>query len=270
YENMKPAIIEIINAYNTALLSFKQMIGLKKNVQIEFNAAIESKKQTFNSLELINKYIINNLDIKTLNLSIKSLINVRNIAISMLTPSISIMYSMDPTFQKDALNDQWFADIDNDWKQRSGMFAFSISLPIDVWVPFSSTQMQIVSSQFAIKQAQIGLENAKQGIELQIESLVMQLEKSIKSIESLKLNIRLAERAYKMAEEAYNAGSKELLEVKDSESALENAKLNLLQEEYNYTTALLDLEYAINFKKENFTQRRKEFKIKNFAPLRDK
>ena len=76
----------------------------------------------------------------------------------------------------------------------------------------------------------------------------MDLEKSVKSIEVLKLNIALAERAFKKAEEAYAAGSKELLEVQNSELELKKARLNLLQEEYNYTVGILDLEYTVNQK----------------------
>lgn len=257
YENLKPALLGMANGFNTALLSFKQMLGLKNNAAIEFNAIIETKKISVDQDKMISKNINNNLDLKSLDLSIKSLMNTRNIFISQLTPSISILYTMDPTFQGDAIEDHWFAEdsntwdqtfVDDNWKQRAGMFSFAVSIPISDLIPFSSTQAQIIGYQHAVKEARIGYEQAKQGVELQIRTIVMSLDKSIKSIESLKLNINLAERAFNKAEEAYNAGSKEILEVQNSEIELKKAKLNLLQEEYNYTTGLLDLEHTLNTK----------------------
>jgi outer membrane protein TolC len=74
----------------------------------------------------------------------------------------------------------------------------------------------------------------------------MKLNKSMEQLETLILNISLADEAYRMSLEAYDAGSKELLEVKDSERDLNTAKLEVLKEKYNYTTGLLDLEYALN------------------------
>ena len=60
--------------------------------------------------------------------------------------------------------------------------------------------------------------------------------------------MELAEKAYNMTYEAYRVGTTEILDVRDSESQLSQAKLGLLNEKYTYLTTLLDLEYAINAK----------------------
>ena len=177
--------------------------------------------------------------------------NVRNIHIASLTPSLMLKFSVDPTFQKDAGKDNWFGDstyMSDNWKQRSGMFMLGLSLPLDYYFPFSSKQMDIVNSGYQIKQTELALEQLKNGAEIEIKSLVMKLQKSIKSLKTLKLTEEVAEKAYRLAEVAYKAGSKELLEVQNSELELKKAKINLMTEEYNYTTALLDLEYALNIK----------------------
>lgn len=251
YENLKPQLIDVQNNYNKLLLNFKNLIGLRKEVEVSFNVEIESVKNEFDKDELISKYISNNLELKSLDQYLKSMQNVRNLAISALTPSFGFGYIVDPTFQKDPLEDDWFGDkkyMDENWKQRGGMFYLSLSLPISSLAPFSKQHMDIIRSQFSIAEARNNLENSKKSFEVNIESILMGLDKSIKSIEILKLNIALAERAFKKAEEAYAAGKKELLEVQNSELELKKAKLNLLQEEYNYTVGLLDLEYAINDK----------------------
>jgi outer membrane protein TolC len=48
--------------------------------------------------------------------------------------------------------------------------------------------------------------------------------------------------------DAYKSGTKELLDVRDAESQMNQAELGLLNEKYTYLSALLDLEYAVNTK----------------------
>jgi len=263
YENLKPQFLEMNNNYLEALLYFKQVLGIKADTEIEFNTQIEiEEKEYYNADELIQKHLFKNPDIKIFNNQLRSLMNKRNLNIAVLTPSFNIMFTMDPTFQKDAIENKWFQinDPDDDeydddrdyiednWKQRTGALTLSLSLPISTWAPFSKEQMNIVKSQYDIQIAKNQLKDLIEKSQIKIKMLILQLEKSKKSIESLKINIQLAEKAFKKAEQAYYAGSKELLEVQNSEKELKQAKLNLLNEEYKYTTGVLELEYLLNTK----------------------
>jgi len=108
--------------------------------------------------------------------------------------------------------------------------------------------MDLVNNNYQLKQTEIAMRQLKNGAELEIKSLVLKLQKSINSLNTLRMTYELAQKTYNLAEIAYKAGSKELLEVQNSELEYKKAKNNILQEEYNYTTALLDLEYALNTK----------------------
>ena len=169
-------------------------------------------------------------------------------SIASLTPSFSFGYTADPTYNNYPLNGSWFDDVDDDWNQRSGAFTLALSIPLSTFVPFSKEQMDIVRGQFSINAAKLKYDDLKQKKELEIEKTIMGLQKSIESLEFLKRNVYVAEKAFNKAEEAYRLGTKELLDVQKSETDLNEAKLNLLVEEYNYTTGLLDLEYLINTK----------------------
>ncbi|HNZ28073.1 MAG TPA: TolC family protein [Spirochaetota bacterium] len=252
YENMKPAVLEIENGYFLAALSFKQTLGLKSEVELNFVNGMDTPVvREFNCDELIEKYIDNRLDVQSLYRSMNILKNVRNITIASMTPTFMFRASVDPTFQKDAGKDAWFGDstyMNDNWKQNSGMLMFSFSLPLDYYFPFSSKQMDLVNNNYQLKQTEIAMRQLKNGAELEIKSLVLKLQKSINSLNTLRMTYELAQKTYNLAEIAYKAGSKELLEVQNSELEYKKAKNNILQEEYNYTTALLDLEYALNTK----------------------
>jgi outer membrane protein TolC len=162
------------------------------------------------------------------------------------TPTLSLGLNFDPTFSGDPWEDPWFGDISNDWKQRSGMFRLTVAMQLDSLLPVSNTQLQIRELEDNLTKMRIGLQQAAQAAEMEIENTVDQIEKSRDTIETLELNVETAQRAYEMAEEAYNVGSKELLEVKDAQDELQKAQIEVLKEKYNYVSALLDLEYAIN------------------------
>ena len=59
-------------------------------------------------------------------------------------------------------------------------------------------------------------------------------------------NVTLAQEAYDSTLKAYNNGTQELLAVRDSESSLNQARLGLMNENYNYISAVLDLETKLN------------------------
>lgn len=251
YENIKPQLIEMKNQYKIYLMQFKQMIGIKRDVEILLSADIKIPKIEIKEKELQAKIVTANLDLKSMLNSINSLNNVKFMAISALTPSFILSYTMDPYFKKDALENQWFKDKDYNeeyWKQRSGMFGITVSLPVSSFVPFSKEQTKVLLAQYQVEQAKLTYKNLKENIEMQLDTTILSMKKSLEAIRVLEFNITVAERAYQKAEEAYMAGTKDLLDVQNSEIELKRAELNLLKEELNYTTGLLDLEYILNTK----------------------
>ena len=59
------------------------------------------------------------------------------------------------------------------------------------------------------------------------------------------MTVNLAARTLQLSETAYRNGLKTYLEVQNDELALRQARLGILQQNYNYLMGLLDLEYAI-------------------------
>ena len=87
-----------------------------------------------------------------------------------------------------------------------------------------------------------------QSNELTVKKSVDSLSQAKKAIESNQRNIKLAQRSYDMTAVAYRNGTKELLDLRDAENSLNQAKLGALNEQYNYLSYLLDLEYTLNTK----------------------
>lgn len=245
YENMKPSLASIRTGYESALMGFKMQLGLPLTAEVELEGSIEQTAVELETESLIAEGIPRRLDIQSIIQQLDILKNSRDITIAGMTPALSFMLSFDPNFTGDPFEDPWFEDEDS-WAQRSGMFGITVSVSLDKLLPYSKSWIELANTKDNIRKVGLSLQQALRGAELEIRNIVMNLQKSEELIESLNLNVDLALRAYEMAEEAYNAGNRELLEVQNAELELKKAKLEVLKEQYNYITGLLDLEYAVN------------------------
>ncbi|GAB4371524.1 MAG: TolC family protein [Spirochaetales bacterium] len=242
-ESLKPVIAEIRNGYETLLLSFKMLLGIDLDTPVRLSGSIEPVIRSFDAKELASRFLSNRLDIQSLVLAQKITEESWKLEKSNLFPVLTLMYSMDPTFQGDPFGDLWF---DKSWKQQSGMFSLSVSVSLDNLIPHSAQQNRIYNASIEKEKIRVQLAQALQGAELEIRRIVLGLEKSAKQIEVLKLNVELAEKANQMGQEAYRAGLKDYSQIETTEVNLQEARVNLLKEKFNYLSGLLDLENALN------------------------
>ena len=113
-------------------------------------------------------------------------------------------------------------------------------------LPFSANMQKMKDTKQQIAQAELGLEQLIQNTEIEVHTLVDNLYKCQAIIEAMMRNVELARKAYNSTLRAYNNGTQELLEVRDSENSLNQARLGLMNEKFNYISALLDLESKLN------------------------
>jgi outer membrane protein TolC len=247
YENMKPALEDLKNAYTIAFLSFKLLVGLDLDKEIRLSGTLEDVKPfPLDEKKLVDEYLAQRLDIQSLRYSVMMQENLRDVTQASMYPVLSLMYSFDPTFQKDPFANGWFNDITNDWKQRSGMFGITLSISLDSLIPGSKTQVDLANAQSNLDKIKLALNQAETAAELDIRSIVLKLRKSGETLTTLSLNVALAEKANAMGQEAYKAGIKDYSQIETTEYELQNAQFNLLKEKFNYISGLYDLSYAVN------------------------
>ena len=77
---------------------------------------------------------------------------------------------------------------------------------------------------------------------MKIQEAVDNLKMCREQIQSMQRNVTLAQRSYNMSATAYMNGTRELLDLRDAENQLNQAKLGLANQKFNYISSLLDLE----------------------------
>lgn len=252
--NLRPQLTQLRNGYQQAMMSFKMQIGVALDEQIRLSGTVEPPagvgqiRDAIGSIEegmLYGRYDIQGLQQRTLLLEEQRRLNVYQ-----ALPSVTFGLNVDPTFQGDPWGDNW---LDGDlWEQRSGMFTISVVQPIDPWFPRSESRNSIRGVERQLVQNRLSINQAVTGAEIEVRSYISNIESSLESIDALELNVELAQRAYELAEQAYNNGLRDLTEVEQAEVDLQDARLQLIQEQQRILASLLDLEYALNMKMEEF------------------
>lgn len=236
-ENLKPALEEQRVAYAASLMSLQALLGLELEEQLALRGSIEARVYHFDSNALVAQYTGGRLDVQSLQKQLQILESrKRQQKLSSLSPALSLSASLAPTGN--------LAD-DSDWSDE-GYLSLGVSIPLEGFVPGSATQVALADTQDSIEKARLAIAQARRQAAIEIKTAVLGLEKSLRTMEALQLNVSLAQEVYTLSEAAYAAGTRELLEVQNASDDLQQAKLLLLKERYNYLSALIDLSYALN------------------------
>jgi outer membrane protein TolC len=242
-ENMKPMIDQAENGFRLSLAQFAMFLDLPYNTPFEL-VPVENETAfiPLDVRELISKAASGKPDIQELKHNILMLQSARKAQAFSLLPALTLSWNTQPVFIRDPWKDDW-GEKDN-W-QKSGAFTISLGLRLNSLIPFSADFQGIKNMDDQIRTANIGLAQLIRGTEIEIYNTILSLEKTQATTEAQTQTVNLAERAYRLTEQAYRSGLQDLLQVQNAELELKQAKVSMLEQQFNYLNGLLDLEYAI-------------------------
>ncbi len=245
YENMRPTILTAENTLKQNKETFGFLLGLPYGTEFDLTGTIDVSYIEVKADELFEKYVEQNNDIKSLKKNIELIkTGINATYLSTFTPSLAVGFSLSPTVSN--ITESWF-DEDNYSDGGNLTLTLAYSNLFDM-LPWSSNMQKLKDSKQQLAQAELGLEQLYQNAEIEVHKLCDNLTVSRANIEAMQNNVSLAQEAYDSTLRAYNNGTQELLQVRDSESSLNQAKLGLMNEKFNYISAVLDLETKLNIK----------------------
>jgi outer membrane protein TolC len=243
-ENMRPVIDQVENGMKLAMAQFAMFLGMDYNVNFELIRMPENTNFVpLDVTDMISKASKEKPDIQELRHTILMMQSARRAQIYALTPSLTLSWNSTSAFIKDPWKDAWF-DSDDDWR-KSGSFSLTFALRLHSLIPFSADFQGIKNLDDQIKTATIGLAQMINGTEIEIYNTVLSLEKTRINTQALSETVSLAEQSYRMTETAYRAGLQDYFQVQNAEQSLRQARVQLLEQQFNYLNGLIDLEYSI-------------------------
>jgi outer membrane protein TolC len=241
--SLGPSLTSLENGLEQSMMRFKSDLGLSLNSDIKLDGNVVAVPGSWDADALVENYLPGRQDIQQLLLSRNMLENAKSSLINQSRmPSLALSWSYSPILADPFNSDNW--DIDN--TMDNGSFSITVSLPIDDWLPHSGTDNKIRNTQDEIDRLDYQKETAFQAAEMEIRSLAMDLNTSREILLVLEDSIEINGESLEMSRESYENGGLTLLDLETSENDLFQAEIDLLSEQFNYISSLLDLEAAVN------------------------
>jgi outer membrane protein TolC len=153
-------------------------------------------------------------------------------------PTLSLSWNTSPVYSATTSGNKAWID--------SGQFSITLSFNLDNYLPRSPAREQIAGLNDAIANQQNVLHEELLNSLSHIEQLRRNIIRSLENIENFRLNITLAEETYKMYEESYRRGAVDFQSLRSAQDSLLLAQNKVLEEQYNLTVTILELEKELN------------------------
>ena len=251
-ENLRPQRRRQQLALDTGLLAFVQSLGLARGTEVRLVGSISAAEGELPPEEYVLGFVGGNPGLRRADQTLRLLENQLALERSARHPTLTVSYAENPELAGDPLSADPL-EIDN-WS-RGGQFALSLRVPLDPHFPRSEARTRIDNRRSERARAELEIQEAREQVELRITQLLRSLGASIEQLETLALNFELAERAYELALESYEAGLREFSDVRDAEVELEEARVAVLEEQYEYLSNLLELEYQLGISLDEIRER---------------
>ncbi len=247
YENTKPDVEDAENSLNQQFETFVFLIGMPVGTKISLEGNIAPSYIEADTDSLIEQYGEENLDIKSMQKTIDMMkMNLTALNVSSYTPALALSYGFQPVYTG-AHAFRFMKDIGRDSKWfDNGKLGITLAWNLTNMLPFSANRQSAADLRQNIKKLEITMETLRENQKVEVKKAVDTLNKAKAQIEAMDRSVKLAQRAYDMTYRSYRNGMTELLDLRDAETSLNQAKLGSLSQKYQYISALMDLEYTLN------------------------
>ncbi|MDR1420536.1 MAG: TolC family protein [Treponema sp.] len=243
-ENMRPSIDQVENQYRTGLAGFAIQLGLPYDTQFEL-VPVEKELDfiPLDTAELIAQAASGNMDIYELQRNIIALKSRRRaMALQLWTPYLTLGWNYSPNFLADPWKNSW-AD-GKSWLKGGSSFSITLGISVNSLFPFTKEGQGLKDLDNSVRDLTIKLAQVMHGTELDVYSTVLSLDRIRTTAMAQRMTVDLADQSYRLTEEAYRAGLQDFLEVQNAEVSLRQARVQMLEHQFNYLNGLIDLEYA--------------------------
>jgi len=233
-ENLRPLAINSEILFDNTMDSFKTILGIPAETMIKLDGdfIVEINYDVLNS----NAISGDSLEALKLLQSIRGMEAQRNsVRDSAYIPSLRLSWASTPLYN--IQNDRW---------SDNGSFSVSLGFNIDNFLPWSSVKTQIDNLNDNIRSAQIQLADTLRNRDNRINQNVRTVIRILESLDAMTLNVELAKSTYEMTEDAYSRGAADYQRLRNAGDSIGQAKNQLLSEQYNLVSTLLDLEKELN------------------------
>ena len=244
YESLKPSYESAEITYENSIATFKQLLGINQNEQIDLIGNLDEMMNVSINQDLLEYNIEELPTVKEIKSKIElAKTNLLATKFSAWGPTLSLGYSASKS-AGDAITP---ADQSGDfkWADFKQSVSVGVSIPLDGYLPWSNGSLSVSAQKSNLEDLNLQLENEKTTVELTIKKYIKEINQAKSQLSSLQSNVALAQKTYDMTLNAYNYGSRDLLTLQNAADSLLKSKNQLQSQVYNLICKIMDLEFTL-------------------------
>ncbi len=247
-ETAKPDVDSARTTFSNALHEFLDTIGIERGTEVELSGSLDdADKVTALEPSVLDGCEENSSQIKLMKKNLETARHNKTSTYgSLFLPGLNLGADVSPEIYSYDRNSKTGTETPS-WSISAG-----ITLPLDSWIPGSSSAVKVAALNDTVKDYEVQLENLRKTVRTSATQKYDQIELSRKNIAARKMNVQLAQKSYEMTEEAYSRGTKDMLALQDALDKLSSAKLQLRAEQYTLLSNVLSLETLLSLPADNF------------------
>ncbi len=237
YMNNQPKLVQVSNAYQVALISLCNAIGIDQT-NIEFIGDLMDYTNVVftntNETDIMEKAASNSIVLLSYDVALKSLALTKGINDANFDPTLSAFFNYDYNYKRQ------FTDTNQNW-WPSWSAGLQLSFSVDSWIPISRPSKTDEEYDETIKKTKFSRDEYIESLDLQIKALLLQLNQAVQNLVSQKEGLRLSQIGVRIANEQFAAGQASSLDLINAETAYTQASGNYLQAIFDYFSSALEL-----------------------------
>lgn len=236
YKQQKPTVEQAETTFTNDIAAFKQVIGIDQRIPVKLEGSLDEVLSitgiSFHSLPERNVPAPDIQDAqKAVEIARNGILSQR---FSAYAPSITASYSYGKTNRSNV-----------DDIATTNSLSVGVTIPLDGYLPWSSSAVNIAAKKNELEAAKLTLENTKTSTAVQTENYLRKINLAIAQAASLKANVELAQTTYEMTKTAYNYGKTDFLNLLNANDAVLSANVSLKSQAYSLISTILELEYLL-------------------------
>ncbi|HQF42490.1 MAG TPA: TolC family protein [Ignavibacteriaceae bacterium] len=233
-ENIRPVLLQMENNLKTATDGLKIVLGINQNEEIDVQGEfVYNVFDHSDESDLINEALTENFELKTLELK-------KQVDEAFIELDVAGYW---PTLA--AFGQYTYAGSSEKWDFNTYSAAtVGLSLSINLWRG-NRTKYAVEQSTITYQQTEEQLNKLRDFTILNAKSKLLELKRVESLLDAQQRIVEVAQRAYEIAKVRYKEGAGSQIEIQNSDMALKQARLNLIQITYNYIVAKFELEQIL-------------------------
>jgi outer membrane protein TolC len=249
-QNLRPAVNDVQNTLVSIKGNFALMLGMPFDASFELEpVALDIVYIQTDVADLISRAAANKPDIQALRASIASLqAQRRALRVQTYTPFLRFGWTVSSMFNTalDPFKESWSDG--NNWVnagQAGGSFSVTLGMNFNGLFRFTAEGQRLRDTDAALQMQTLHLTQTIHETELEIFTKINSLNNILTTVEVQQATVELAGESYRLTEEAFRSGLQDLQVMQSAALALDQARLQLVREQFNFLNDLIDLEYAL-------------------------